>query len=77
MAVNYCCSLTLKRWVKIAVVNYHSTLLQNFITMVKGVYAIQTFYHSNLPPFNGNTVILCYKPIKPSKLVWIGNKLRW
>ncbi len=66
MAVNYSCILTLKRWVKIAVVNYHSTLLQNFITLVKGVYAIQTFYHSNLPPFNGNTVILCYKTFEIS-----------
>jgi hypothetical protein len=35
----------------------------------------KTFYCSNLPPFLGNTVILCYKAILPWKLPWNGSKL--
>jgi hypothetical protein len=27
----------------------------------------KTFYRGNLPPFHGNTVILCYKAILPWK----------
>jgi hypothetical protein len=35
----------------------------------------KTFYRGNLPPFHGNTVILCYKAILPWKLPWDGSKL--
>ncbi len=35
----------------------------------------KTFYRGNLPPFHGNTVILCYKAILPLKLPWNGSKL--
>ncbi len=35
----------------------------------------KTFYRSNLPPFHGNTVILCYKAILPWKLQLNGSKL--
>jgi hypothetical protein len=35
----------------------------------------KTFYRGNLPPFHGNTVILCYKAILPWKLLRNGSKL--
>jgi hypothetical protein len=35
----------------------------------------KTFYRSNLPPFHGNTIILCYKAILPWKLLWNGSIL--
>ncbi len=35
----------------------------------------KTFYWGNLPPFHGNTVILCYKAILACKLQWNCSKL--
>jgi hypothetical protein len=35
----------------------------------------KTFYGSNLPPFHGNTDILCYKAIVPWKFPRNGSKL--
>jgi hypothetical protein len=35
----------------------------------------KTFYCDNLPPFHGNTVILCYKAELPWKLLWNGSNL--
>jgi hypothetical protein len=35
----------------------------------------KNFYRGNLPPFHGNTIILCYKAILPMKLHWNGSKL--
>jgi hypothetical protein len=35
----------------------------------------KTFYRGNLPPFHGNSIILCYKHILPWKLMWNGSKL--
>ena len=37
----------------------------------------KSFYRSNLPPFQGNPIILCYKAILHWKLPWNGNKLLW
>jgi hypothetical protein len=34
---------------------------------------LQDFYPGNLPPFHGNTVIMCYKAILPCKLEWAVN----
>jgi len=31
-------------------------------------------FRGNLPPFHGNTIILCYKAILPWKLLWNGSK---
>jgi hypothetical protein len=35
----------------------------------------KTVYRGNLPPFHGNTIILCYKAVLPWKLLWNGSKL--
>ncbi len=35
----------------------------------------KTFYRSNLPPYHGNTIILCFKAILPWKLLWNCSKL--
>ncbi len=35
----------------------------------------KTFYHGNLPPLHGNTVIQCYKAILPWKSQWNDSKL--
>ncbi len=40
-----------------------------------GDNVIKLFYPSNLPPFPGNTIILCYNAILPWKLLWNGSKL--
>ncbi len=37
----------------------------------------KTFYCGNLPPFHGNTVILCFKARVPWKLQWNCSKLTW
>jgi hypothetical protein len=38
-------------------------------------FILTPFYRGNLPPFHGNTVILCYKVILPWKSEWNGSKL--
>jgi hypothetical protein len=35
----------------------------------------KTFYRSNLPPFHGHIIILCYKATLPELLLWNGSKL--
>jgi hypothetical protein len=37
----------------------------------------KAFYRGNLLPFQGNTVILCYKAILPGKLLYNDSKLPW
>jgi hypothetical protein len=55
-------------------VNYHGIKFYNIGPMW---HCYKTFYRSNLPPFHGNIIILCYKVILPWKLLWNGSKLPW
>ena len=54
-----------------------------FVSKMKFLYFLswgqcyKYFYRSNLPPFHGNTAILCLKTILPWKLLWEGSKLPW
>jgi hypothetical protein len=41
-------------------VNYDCKKFYNIETQVQ---CYKTFYHSNLPPFHGHTIILCYKTL--------------
>ncbi len=43
------------------VVNYRGI----FITLAPEPNVIKTFYHANLLPFHGHTIILCYKATLP------------
>ncbi len=44
---------------------YHSKLQHYFYKIGPWSQCYKTFYHGNLPPFHGDTVILCYKAILP------------
>ena len=59
-----------------AVIN-HGKLPHYFYNIVPTAQCYKTFYRSNLPPFHGNSVILCYKAILPWQLPWNGTKLPW
>jgi hypothetical protein len=62
----------------------HSILIRKFVNYDrKKIFNImtrdlcyKTFYCGNLPPFHGNSIILCYiLYILPWKLLWNGSKL--
>jgi hypothetical protein len=64
-------------WVNASKATHRSTkLLSDTISLRdQGANVIKKIYRGNLPPFHGNTVILCYKAILPWKLPWNGSKL--
>jgi hypothetical protein len=39
------------------------------------VQCYKTYYGSNLQPFHGDSIILCYKDKLPWKFLWNGSKL--
>ncbi len=52
-------------------------VLESCSALKPGAHVIKRFTLVNLPPFQGNTVIQCYKATLPRKFQWNGSKLHW
>jgi hypothetical protein len=62
MAVNYCGILTLEK-VGLELLRYFTAVL--FYNIGPWAQCYKTLYRGKLPPFHGNTIILCYIAILP------------
>jgi hypothetical protein len=70
-----CWSFFAFHWIEIFLYSQYGTSWELGLVFVTRGQCYKSFYRSNLPPFHGNTLILCYKGTLPWKLTWNGSIL--